>query len=82
MLLRLPGFTGVFEEAEQERDVLDANSFDDSLRPLPPESFGGQWQLLRTGSKVDGIHVNIKPCAQPLARFHCDNVKFPQVCFL
>ena len=26
MLLRLPGFTGVFEEAEQERDILDANS--------------------------------------------------------
>ena len=26
MLLRLPGFTGVFEEAEQECDVLDANS--------------------------------------------------------
>ena len=25
MLLRLPAFTGVFEDVEQEREVLDAN---------------------------------------------------------
>ena len=70
MLLRLLTFIAVFEEVEQERAVLDANPLTTGLRPAPLASLAGQWELLRTGCEVHGIHVDIKPCAQPLARAH------------
>ena len=80
-LLRLPGFTAVFEEVEQEHEVLGAD-------PLTTVSDQFCWSLLEgpmaiAASRPRGVWTSRKHQAKCTAR--CMNllsVKPPHVCFL
>ena len=58
-LLRFPACIAVFEEVEQEREVLGADPLTTVSGQLCWSLLGGQWQLRRTGREVYGICVNI-----------------------
>ena len=71
-LLRLPACIAVFEEVEQERQVLGADPLTTVSDQLCWGLLGGQWQLRRTGREVYGIRVNVVDSNQvhsPLHKF-------------
>ena len=69
-LLRLPACIAVFEEVEQERQVLGADPLTTVSDQLCWSLLGGQWQLRRTGREVYGIRVNVVDSNQVHSPLH------------